>query len=148
MAELSVVTSFCSVQVVELMSSSIRDMMCAEFSEFRDFEGKDHLPDDATLEDWKDQTFLVSGSLMAKSCRAAMMLGNHDVEVQRQAYNFGMHVALAHQVRQDQNSRLVKDRYVIFRANLIWLLCLFLCPPPPPLLITQPDSRFHSLLIY
>ena len=81
------------------MSSAIRDLMCAEFSKFRDINGTACLPEGTTLEDWKEQTFLVSGSLLAKSCQSAMILGNHSEAVQQNAFNFGTHLALAHQVR-------------------------------------------------
>ena len=80
------------------MSSAIRDLMCAEFSKFRDINGTACLPEGTTLEDWKEQTFLVSGSLLAKSCQSAMILGNHSEAVQQNAFNFGTHLALAHQV--------------------------------------------------
>lgn len=72
--------------------------MCAEFTDFRDAEDNPCIPEGATLEDWKQQEYLVSGSLLSKSCSAAMMLGNHDSDIQESASDFGYHMALSQQV--------------------------------------------------
>ncbi len=90
------------LQVVELVSSAIRDLMCAEFTRFRDKNGYCTLPEGSTLEDWENQTYLSSGSLLGKSCQSAMILANHSEEVQHRAHHFGTHIAMAHQVRGSQ----------------------------------------------
>jgi geranylgeranyl pyrophosphate synthase len=42
-----------------------------------------------------------TGSLMANSCRAAMVLGNHSVPVQKLAFCFGKHIGAAFQLIDD-----------------------------------------------
>lgn len=86
-------------QVVEVISAAIGDMMRAEFTPLRDSDGNTVLPaDGVTMSDWEQQTFLASGSLMSRSCRAALMLANHSDTLQQQAYEFGKQIALAYQV--------------------------------------------------
>ncbi len=97
------------LQVVELISGAIRDIMCAEFTEFRDLDSTPCLPEKVTLQRWKDFIFLQSGSLLANSCQSAMMLGNHGEDVQVRARNFGTHLALAHQVRSQITNSLIFD---------------------------------------
>jgi len=82
-----------------LISSAIGDLVEAEFVGPRDKFGHPLLlSDQATIDDWERKAFLSSGSLIAKSCKAAMMLANHDKVKQEMAYAFGKHTALAHQV--------------------------------------------------
>ncbi len=84
------------------MSSAIRDLMCAEFTKFRDKNGYCILPEGSTVEDWENQTYLSSGSLLGKSCQSAMILANHNEDVQKRAHQFGLHIAMAHQVMTGQ----------------------------------------------
>jgi len=87
------------VQVVEVISAAIGDMMRAEFTALRDSDGNAVLPaDGVTMSDWEQQTFLASGSLMSRSCKAALMLAEHSDMLQQQAYEFGKQIALAYQV--------------------------------------------------
>ena len=44
------------------------------------------------------QTYLGNASLLAKSCKAAMMLANHDEPIQEKAFKFGENMAYAYQV--------------------------------------------------
>lgn len=89
-----------SFQVVEVISGAIGDLMRAEFTELRDRDGHPLLPPEgATIDDWERQTYLSSGSLIAKSCQAALMLAGHPKALQQAAHRFGCHVAYARQVR-------------------------------------------------
>jgi hypothetical protein len=86
-------------QVVEMISVAIGDLMRAEFTRLRDSHGSAILPDDgATVEDWEQQTFLSSGSLLARSCAAALTLARHSEAMQQKAYEFGKQIAFAYQV--------------------------------------------------
>ena len=86
-------------QVVEIISSAIGDMTKAEFSRLRDRHGNGVIPDGgATMEDWEHQTFLSSGSLIAKGCQSAMILARHPRHLQDVAFEFGKQIAYAYQV--------------------------------------------------
>ena len=82
-----------------MISSAIGDLMKTEFTNLRDHNGQPVVPPEgATLDDWQEQTYLSSGSLIAKSCQSAMLLAGHDKGLQDAAHRFGCHVAYAHQV--------------------------------------------------
>ena len=51
--------------------------------------------------EWELRTVLSGGSLLGKSCQSALMLSKHSEELQRHAYFFGKHVALAWQASTD-----------------------------------------------
>ena len=72
--------------------------MEAEFTGLQDRNGIPHLPDSVCFSDWKKQTFLSSGSLLAKGCQAAMELANHSEETKQLAFAFGENMTYAHQV--------------------------------------------------
>ena len=73
--------------------------MKTEFTKLRDSGGRPSLPvGGANLNLWKEQTFMSSGSLLAKSCQSAMILANHSQDLQKDAFCFGEHVAYAYQV--------------------------------------------------
>jgi decaprenyl-diphosphate synthase subunit 2 len=91
-----------NTHVVELMSIAIGDMTKAEFTELRDCNGNAVFPADGTsIEDWEQQTFLSSGSLIARGCKAALMLAHHSEQLQQQAFEFGKHIALAYQLNEE-----------------------------------------------
>lgn len=94
-------------QVVEVVSSAISELMEAEFSGLTDKNGMATVSDGITMEDWEHQTYLASGSLLAKSCKSALHLANHTSEMQQQAFDFGLNMAYAHQVRVFLNSGLL-----------------------------------------
>ncbi|KAI0231101.1 Decaprenyl-diphosphate synthase subunit 2 [Lamellibrachia satsuma] len=88
-----------NTKVVEIMSSAITDLMQAEFTRFSDHNNLP--PGDATVSEWEDHTFLASGSLIAKSCKSALMIGQHSEEMQQKMFDFGRHVAFARQLYDD-----------------------------------------------
>ena len=75
--------------------------MKAEFTGFRDSQGNHMIPPSVTIEDWENQTFLSSGSLIAKSCKSALMLARHNEDIQESASEFGKYISFAHQVSYD-----------------------------------------------
>jgi len=86
-------------QVVEVISTAIGDMMRGEFTALRDCHGNAVVPaDGVSISDWEQQTFLASGSLISRSCKAALMLAHHSDALQQKAYEFGRQIALAYQV--------------------------------------------------
>jgi decaprenyl-diphosphate synthase subunit 2 len=90
-----------ALQLVELMSSAIRDLAEGEFVGRRD-QQNNPLPSpqgvsDAT-EDWTLRNVLSAGNLLGKSCQGTLKLAGHGTELQEQGYKFGKHLALAWQV--------------------------------------------------
>ncbi|KAG5677140.1 hypothetical protein PVAND_006922 [Polypedilum vanderplanki] len=51
--------------------------------------------------EWTVRHTLANGTLLGKSCQSALMLAKQPVELQRQAYFFGKHLALAWQASMD-----------------------------------------------
>lgn len=90
-----------NTDVVELVSSAIGDLMEAEFTPLKDNEGNPVLTPQTNFLDWQTQTFLSSGSLLAKSCQSAMKLAGHNEEFQKAAFQFGKCMAFARQLIED-----------------------------------------------
>ncbi|XP_008194170.1 all trans-polyprenyl-diphosphate synthase PDSS2 [Tribolium castaneum] len=113
--------------LVELMSSAVRDLAEAEFVGPRDKQNNP-LPakprsdiveykqfTDKTLEplvvsealgnaraEWTLRHVLNAGSLLGKSCQGTLKLAGHPLELQEQGYLFGKHLALAWQACLDR----------------------------------------------
>ncbi|XP_049767676.1 all trans-polyprenyl-diphosphate synthase PDSS2 [Schistocerca gregaria] len=93
--------------LVELMSSAVRDLAEAEFVGRRDKQNNP-LPwppgtpgyRDAE-EDWTIRNVLSAGSLLGKSCQGTLKLAGHGPQLQQQGYLFGKHLALAWQACLD-----------------------------------------------
>jgi decaprenyl-diphosphate synthase subunit 2 len=51
--------------------------------------------------EWNLRHTLVGGAKIGKSCQGALMLANHSVEMQREAYFFGKHLYLGWQASKD-----------------------------------------------
>ncbi|KAL5010185.1 hypothetical protein ScPMuIL_012490 [Solemya velum] len=98
-----------NTKVVEIISSAIGDLMEAEFTEMKDSDGLPVLPTSVKFSHWLQQTFLSSGSLLAKSCLSAVTLANHNEEVQEAAYSFGENMSYAHQLSEDLKPFLRPD---------------------------------------
>ncbi|KAK7500066.1 hypothetical protein BaRGS_00008613 [Batillaria attramentaria] len=90
-----------NTKVVELIAGAIGDLMEAEFTGFTDRQGNPTLPAAVTFSDWVKQTYLQSGSLLAKSCRAAMKLASHSSDMQQMAYDYGLNTAYVQQLSED-----------------------------------------------
>ncbi|XP_060067454.1 all trans-polyprenyl-diphosphate synthase PDSS2-like [Ylistrum balloti] len=90
-----------NTKVVENISLAIGNLMESEFTDLRDKDGKPVLPTSIRFDDWMQQTFLASGSLLARSCQSAMELCNHDKQVLHAAFTFGENMAYAHQMQED-----------------------------------------------
>ncbi|XP_069975786.1 all trans-polyprenyl-diphosphate synthase PDSS2 [Penaeus vannamei] len=90
-----------NTEVVELISTAISDFMEAEFVGDRDNQGNPVPSAAITMKDWEEKNFLAAGSLMAKSCKAALVLAGHEEEKQHHGFEFGKHIALAWQSYSD-----------------------------------------------
>ncbi|XP_057669850.1 all trans-polyprenyl-diphosphate synthase PDSS2 isoform X2 [Diorhabda carinulata] len=114
-------------ELVELMSSAVRDLAEAEFVEPRDIQNAP-LPAkprpsakayeqfvDNTLEplvvhealgnaraEWTLRHVLNAGSLLGKSCQGTLKLAGHSHDLQQKGYLFGKHLALAWQACLDR----------------------------------------------
>jgi len=117
---------FC-LQLMELISSALRDLSEAEFVGRRDLQnnplpspfepldrqlGSDRLrfnplqpsgplnsmPITPALRDWTRRNVLSAGSLLGKSCQGALLLAGHGEKLQKQGFSFGKHLSLAWQV--------------------------------------------------
>lgn len=65
-------------------------------------QGLDDDSASAAMEYYLYKNYYKTGSLMANSCRAAVMLGGHGEMIQDQAFAYGRHVGLAFQVRAEE----------------------------------------------
>lgn len=86
-------------KVVESMSLAITDLMEAEFTDLRNDNGESLLKQDIQFSDWIKQTYLSSGSLLARSCRSAVELADHREDQREAAASFGENMAYLQQVR-------------------------------------------------
>lgn len=90
------------LQLVELMSSAVRDLTEGEFLGRRDKQNNplpSPPPHTAALADWTQRNVLSAGSLLGKSCQGTLKLAGHGTQLQDQGYKFGKHLALAWQVK-------------------------------------------------
>ncbi|CAM9594730.1 all trans-polyprenyl-diphosphate synthase PDSS2 [Lampetra fluviatilis] len=87
-----------NTHVVELMSSAIGDLVQGLFYEG---SGSEEVPENASVCDYLDRTFLSHGALLAKSCQATLVLANQSAELQRSAFSYGRDMAAAHQLNLD-----------------------------------------------
>lgn len=107
-------------QVVELMSSALRDLTEAEFIGRRDSQNNpipSVPPEDRTdyaVKEWTFRNVKSAGSLLGKSCKGTLKLAGHSNEIQEQGYNFGKHLALAWQACLDLGPFVTKDQIVPF----------------------------------
>ncbi|KAJ2996470.1 coq1 putative hexaprenyl diphosphate synthase [Globomyces sp. JEL0801] len=107
-----------NIQVVELLATVISNLVEGEFMQLRNSKvqgtqyQKQLLPtgydgDSSKVEHsdrfeyYMEKTYMKTASLMAKSCRAAAVLGGSSVEIQDAAYSYGRNLGLAFQLVDD-----------------------------------------------
>ncbi|XP_033227529.1 decaprenyl-diphosphate synthase subunit 2 [Belonocnema kinseyi] len=106
--------------LVELMSSAVRDLAEAEFIGRRDSQNNalPSIPSENrtnyALNEWTTRNVLSAGALLGKSCQGSLKLAMHDEEMQQQGYNFGKHLALAWQACLDLGPFISKDQTMPF----------------------------------
>lgn len=110
-----------NTEVVEQIASAIGDLMEAEFTGFTDKHGNPVLQERVTFSDWVRQTYLQSGSLLAKSCQAAMKLASHSPDMQQMAYDYGLNAAYLQQMNEEVKAftKGVKSEMCITSAPVI-----------------------------
>ncbi|XP_015524792.1 all trans-polyprenyl-diphosphate synthase PDSS2 [Neodiprion pinetum] len=134
--------------LVELMSSAVRDLAEAEFVGRRDNQNNplpSIPPADRTgyaVTEWTLRNVLSAGALLGKSCQGTLKLAGHSDEIQEQGYNFGKHLALAWQACLDLGPFTGKDQTVPFS----------LCSAPvmfhiehDPTILTEIDKGLESV---
>ncbi|KAM4772787.1 all trans-polyprenyl-diphosphate synthase PDSS2 [Rhinophrynus dorsalis] len=90
-----------NTKVVELVSSSIGDLVQGIYYENSYLPEKNSFTDDIGISNWMEHIFLSHGALLAKSCQAAMELAKHDLEVQSMAFQYGKHMSMSYKLNSD-----------------------------------------------
>ncbi|XP_053566573.1 all trans-polyprenyl-diphosphate synthase PDSS2 isoform X2 [Bombina bombina] len=90
-----------NTKVVELVSSSIGDLVQGIYYENSYLPEKKTFTDDIGISNWMEQIYLSHGALLAKSCQAAMELAKHDSEIQSMAFKYGKHMSLSYKLNAD-----------------------------------------------
>ena len=85
-------------EVVDIMSSAIRDITEAGFVNVQTETGENSMTGANYLKEWEQYAFLSSGSLIAKSCQCAVLLAGHPESLQQCAFRLGQHVGYILQV--------------------------------------------------
>ncbi|CAM9260835.1 unnamed protein product [Ectocarpus sp. 12 AP-2014] len=85
-----------SLESVELMSAAIEHLVKGEVLQMRPTEDGG-----GAFEYYVRKNYYKTGSLMANSCKASAVLGQHDLEVQEVAFEYGKRVGLAFQLVDD-----------------------------------------------
>lgn len=90
-------------EVVELIAEVISNLVEGEFMQLRhnlasakQGTTQDHW--DASFKYYLDKSYMKTASLIAKSCRAAVVLGNSPSHISNAAYNYGKNTGIAFQV--------------------------------------------------
>lgn len=102
------------------MSLAITDLMEAEFTNLRNDNGESLLKPDIQFSDWIKQTYLSSGSLLARSCRSAVELADHREDQKEAAASFGENMAYLQQVRK----KILKEQFQSLEPCLTNAYCL------------------------
>lgn len=86
-----------NVEVVELLATVIANLVEGEFMQLKNTD-KNQM---STFEYYIEKTYMKTASLIAKSCRAATVLGGCSDEVAQIAYDYGKNLGLAFQLVDD-----------------------------------------------
>ncbi|KAJ3194086.1 coq1 putative hexaprenyl diphosphate synthase, partial [Irineochytrium annulatum] len=94
-----------NVEVVELLSTVIGDLVEGEFMQLRNNAVSSTSGDNGTVvgafDYYLEKTFMKTASLIAKSCRAAAVLGGCEHDVAEACFQFGRNLGLAFQLVDD-----------------------------------------------
>ncbi|TPX39284.1 hypothetical protein SeLEV6574_g07330 [Synchytrium endobioticum] len=88
-------------QVVELLATVIANLVEGEFMQLRNSHSDKTDKQKSTFEYYMEKTYMKTASLIAKSCRAAAVLGTCAPEIQDAAYAYGKNLGLAFQLVDD-----------------------------------------------
>nr|YP_009243844.1 prenyl transferase [Sporolithon durum]AMK96086.1 prenyl transferase [Sporolithon durum] len=85
-----------NLEVVKIISKVITD-----FAEGEVMQGITNFDTSISIEDYVEKSFYKTASLIAASCKAAVMINHVDENTQRIFYNYGKHIGLAFQIMDD-----------------------------------------------
>lgn len=90
-------------EVTELMSTVIANLVEGEFMQLKNTAQDESNPTftEDTITYYLQKTYLKSASLISKSCRSAVLLGNSTPEIVEAAYWYGRNLGLAFQLVDD-----------------------------------------------
>lgn len=91
-------------EVTELLATVIANLIEGEFMQLQNTLHDEKNPtfeNGRTMEYYLQKTYLKSASLISKSCRAAALLGECNIETVDAAYNYGRNLGLAFQLVDD-----------------------------------------------
>lgn len=112
--------------LIEIMSGAIRDLTEGEFIGPRDLQNNPlpsrfpalssplsplHLSQSSAIKDWRHRNILSAASLLGNSCKGTLILAGQNAELQKHAYEFGKHLALASQACLDLEPFTTGSRY-------------------------------------
>ncbi|KAI9915413.1 hypothetical protein PsorP6_007380 [Peronosclerospora sorghi] len=83
---------------IELMSTSIEHLVKGEVMQMKQASARDDI---TPFEYYLRKNYYKTGSLMANSCKAALVLGQHDQHICNLGFAFGRHLGLAFQLIDD-----------------------------------------------
>lgn len=111
-----------NTQVVGLIAQAIGDM-----AEGATIEALDVQADLTwTVNDWENFVYLLKGSLMANSCKAATVLTCQPEKVQQDSFTFGKNLTLAQQCAEDIET-FQNKKSILKNTNLLLILALQRC---------------------
>uniref|UniRef100_A0AAV1VHL8 Uncharacterized protein n=1 Tax=Peronospora matthiolae TaxID=2874970 RepID=A0AAV1VHL8_9STRA len=87
-----------NLEAVELMSTSIEHLVKGEIMQMKNADARDDI---TPFEYYLRKNYYKTGSLMANSCKAALVLGKHDQPICNLGFAFGRHIGLAFQLIDD-----------------------------------------------
>ncbi|KAL7750492.1 coq1 putative hexaprenyl diphosphate synthase [Sorochytrium milnesiophthora] len=85
-------------EVVELLATVIENLVEGEVMQLKN---KSDIAKISTFDYYMEKTYMKTASLIAKSCRAATVLGGCDARVSQIAYDYGKNIGLAFQLVDD-----------------------------------------------
>ncbi|MCJ1427791.1 coq1 putative hexaprenyl diphosphate synthase [Sticta canariensis] len=90
-------------EVIELMATAIANLVEGEFMQLKNTARDESRPrwTEDTISYYLQKTYLKSASLISKSCRSAVLLGQSSPEVVEAAYAYGRNIGLAFQLMDD-----------------------------------------------
>ncbi|RIA87551.1 solanesyl pyrophosphate synthase [Glomus cerebriforme] len=97
-------------EVTELLATVIANLVEGEFMQLKNVSSKGTSNTMTTFEYYMEKTYMKTASLIAKSCRAASVLGGSTQEVTEIAYTYGRNIGLAFQLIDDMLDFVVSSK--------------------------------------
>eukprot|EP00118_Oscarella_pearsei_P003417 m.14219 g.14219 ORF g.14219 m.14219 type:complete len:362 (+) comp25620_c0_seq1:3-1088(+) len=118
-----------NTKAVELTSEAIADISEGVYIEMSNDSLTDRFPWllppsiptlNLSVKRWLHQTYLQTGSLLGKSCQAAVLLSNHeDGCMEGLALNYGQHLAVAKQIQEDMTLFSTNSYQLVKPGNIV-----------------------------